>query len=250
MGKYVSGSFYSLTDKGMVREANEDSAITKINAYGDVVLAVADGMGGRNKGDYASNYLCSLIGKEFSKLDKKFKNSKAASKWLYKVINKANRDIYSKANKDPLFAKMGTTLSLIFISNNFLILAQVGDSRVYSIKDNKLVQLSIDQSYVQYLEHSKIINKEQAKSHPERHKITNAIGIRYNCNVDFLSFEYEGQKLMLCSDGVYNNVSETDILSILKSSDTPERKCRQIINFGNANGGSDNMACIIWEANN
>lgn len=251
MSQYVSGTFYSLTDKGLVREANEDSVATCINAFGDILLVVCDGMGGRNRGDYVSKRLCTKLSKAFNEISKKFKNEKQIEKWLYSTINSINRDIYKKSQDDAAFKGMGSTLSAVIISGDILMTAQVGDSRIYCINnENKLEQLTVDQSYVQYLEHAHKIDEQTAKSHPERHKITNAIGIRYDCNIDFKSFAYVGQTLMLCSDGVSNNVANNEISSILKSNDTPERKCKQLINFGNANGGSDNMAVIIWEANN
>lgn len=251
MNCYVSGNFYSLTDKGLVRQTNEDATVSAINAFGDILLAVADGMGGRNKGDYASQTICKFLSDKFKLLEKKFTSEKQVEKWLYKNINAVNRTLYEKSKSNPEFSGMGSTLSLVLLTKNILMTAQVGDSRIYSIDgNNKLVQLSVDQSYVQYLEHANKINESEAKSHPERHKITNAIGIRYDCNVDFKFYKYTGQRILLCSDGVYNNVSNNEISSILKSNDTPERKCKQLINFGNANGGSDNMAVIIWEASN
>jgi len=250
MNKYISGTFYSMTDIGLKRTTNEDFSLTAINPFGEILLMVADGMGGRNKGDYASKFLCEEIETAFKQLSKKLKSSVQIEKWLYKTINAANKKIYCKSQTNEEFKGMGTTLSLAYLSNGQLVTAQVGDSRIYQINaEKKLEQITVDQTYVQYLQHSHDITDEMAKSHPERHKITNAIGIRKECNVDFKTIEYFGQTLLLCSDGVYNNVSNTEISSILKSSDIPERKCIQLISFGNINGGSDNMAVIVWEDN-
>ena len=130
------------------------------------------------------------------------------------------------------------------------MVAQVGDSRLYLInQDNKLEQVTTDQSYVQYLVATKKITMSEASTHPDRHKLTNAIGIKYTALVDFKNYEYHGERILLCSDGLYNNVPFYDLQSILKSKESPERKCYQLIAFGNSNGGSDNMAVVIWEAN-
>ena len=249
MKRYNSGTFYAISDIGLVRSDNEDSYLAKVNAFGDVLLCVSDGMGGRNKGDFASRFLVNGLQSSFDQLDKKFKNEKAIQKWIYKVVKTINSEIFAKARMNKEYSKMGTTMSLCIISGDLLVTAQVGDSRIYSLENQQLAQLSTDQSYAEYLIHSKKIDEEGAKSHPERHKITNAIGIRKECSVDFKNFMYFGQKIMLCTDGVYNNVSENDLEMILNSSDTPERKCKQLISFANANGGSDNMAIIIWEGN-
>ena len=84
-------------------------------------------------------------------------------------------------------------------------------------------------------------------THPERHKLTNAIGIRGEALVDLKTYQYKGETLLLCSDGLYNNVPFYDLQSILRGNETPERKCYQLIAFGNSNGGSDNMAAVVWE---
>ena len=247
MSNYLTGNFSCLVDQGKVRKTNEDFSMGAINAYGNVILCVADGMGGAKKGDYASSTLVKYIVKNFQGLDKEFKNSKAMKKWLYKIILEANKKIYTKANKSLDFKGMGSTLSVCLIVKDILITAQVGDSRIYILKDNKLSQLSVDQSYVNYLVHNHYINADDASSHKERHKLTNAIGTKSKVNADINEYHYEKERLLLCSDGLYNNVSFEDLESILRGNDSLDKKVMQLIAFGNANGGSDNMAVLIWE---
>ena len=246
----IAGSFFTKTDIGKIRSDNEDFADARINAYGQIILVVADGMGGRNKGDYASNHIGKGVIKDFLDFDKPLFSSKQLEKWLYKSINKYNREIYKKSHSDKKFQGMGTTLTIAIICGNFIVTAQVGDSRLYWINLNRqLEQLTVDQTYVHYLKNNKKLTESEISTHPERHKLTNAIGIRYNALVDFKTLPYKGEKLLLCSDGLYNNVPFYDLQSILKSNDSPERKCYQLIAFGNSNGGSDNMALVIWESN-
>ena len=250
MSQYLSGSFYCLTDKGRMREINEDAARGAINAYGNVFLVVADGMGGHLKGEYASNELVDYLIKSFRDVDEEFKNIKVASKWLDKAISEANKKIYQASQKNAQYQGMGTTLSACLIIKDQMIIAQIGDSRIYHLADNKLEQITVDQTYVNYLINTKKLSPEEANAHPERHKLTNALGTKPTVNVDLSTYPYNKERLLLCSDGLYNNVPVKDIFSILKGNDSLERKCLQLIAFGNANGGSDNMAVIIWEANN
>ena len=245
---YLSGDFFHLVDKGLVRATNEDSAISSVNCYGNVLLAVADGMGGANKGEYASDTLLKVILEEFQGMEKEIQNPKQLSSWIYKVINKANEKIYKKAQKYKEYKGMGTTLSLCFLVKDTLVTAQVGDSRIYLLRDNKLEQISVDQTYATYLLHEKKISEEEVKTHKNRHMLTNAIGTKKEANVDIQIYEYNKEKILLCSDGLYNNVAPIIIESILRGNDPVDRKCLQLISFGNANGGTDNMAVVIWES--
>ncbi len=245
---YLTGNFSYLVDKGRVRPTNEDSAMAVLNSFGNVLLVVADGMGGANKGEYASSELVNHIVNEFTNMDKELVTPKNISSWLNKVINTANDKIYKLANEKSEYQGMGTTLSLCMLVKDILVTAQVGDSRIYLIEDNKLKQISVDQTYATYLLHEKKISPEEVATHKLRHMLTNAVGTKKPLNVDIHTYEYHKEKILLCSDGLYNNVSPTVIESILRGNDTPDRKCFQLIAFGNANGGSDNMAVVIWES--
>lgn len=143
---------------------------------------------------------------------------------------------------------MGTTLSLCLIVKDTLVTAQVGDSRIYLIENNKLKQISVDQTYATYLLHNKKISEKEVNTNKDRHRLTNAVGLKKKVNIDINVFEYHKEKILLCSDGLYNNVSPSVIESTLKGNDSLDRKCFQLIAFGNANGGSDNMAVVIWES--
>ena len=244
---YLTGNFCSLVDKGKIRETNEDSALATVNAFGNVLLIVADGMGGAAKGEYASNKVTKTFNSEFHNLEKELVNEKQITKWINKNVIKINKMIFAKANKDKEYRGMGTTLSLCMIVKNILVTAQIGDSRIYQIKDYKLTQISDDQTYATYLLHENKISPKEAKIHKDRHKLTNALGTKSVVNVDIKAFPYEGERILLCSDGLYNNVSSLILESILNGNDSLDKKCQQLIAFGNANGGSDNMAVVIWE---
>lgn len=250
MSQYLSGNYYCLTDKGKVRKINEDYASALINPFGNVLMVVADGMGGASKGEVASSNLVNHITHSFISLEKEFKNEKAMYKWVYKVVKEANAKIYLKANSDEKFKGMGTTLSLVLLVKDKLLTAQVGDSRVYLLVDNKLTQITEDQTYVNFLIKSKGMPKEIANTHPKRHELTNALGTKRRLNVDINVRDYHGERILICSDGLYNNVPENDMASIIRGNDSLDKKANQLIAFGNFNGGSDNMALILWESEN
>ena len=246
--KLVNGRFAYLTDIGKVRLTNEDQARASINSQGVVLLVVCDGMGGQNKGDYASNIALNTIMDAFNSKARFFFRWEVGL-WLNNIIRKANSAINDEANKNPKYQGMGTTLSVAIIFKDILFTAQIGDSRIYALRDNQLVQLTDDQTYVGYLYRTGQITKEEMKTHPRRHMLMNALGVYPSINIDLKFQPYNGETLLVCSDGLYNNVSESTLCSILRGDDSPEQKINELIAMGNSNGGSDNMGIVIWESN-
>ena len=143
---------------------------------------------------------------------------------------------------------MGTTLSLVLIYKNTFFTVQVGDSRVYELRNHQLEQLTDDQTYVNYLYKTGKIKKEEMATHPKRHVLINALGMFPSVEFDFASHPYMNSTLLVCSDGLYNNVSNQEILSVLRGKDATNQKANELIAIANANGGSDNIAVAIWEA--
>lgn len=246
--KYISGNFSYKTNPGKVRLSNEDQAIALMNAYGNVLLVVCDGMGGENKGDLASNLAINYIKDKFND-NKKFQTAFGAYVWLNKVIRKANSLIYSEAVKNKLYNGMGTTLTVALIVSSSIIISQVGDSRAYRLFDNKLEQMTEDQTYVEYLYKTGKIKLDEINTHPQRHVLMNALGIFPSIEIDSKIKPYQNERILLCSDGLYNNVPLNTIETILKNNDSCEQKANELIKIANDNGGSDNIAVVIWEAN-
>ena len=121
------------------------------------------------------------------------------------------------------------------------------DSRCYSLSKKEFKQLSEDETYAYYLYNSGQISKEEIKTHPKRHVLINAIGIYPSLSVDIKIFKYNKESILLCSDGLYNNVNEPDIENILRTDDSTEVKVNSLINVANFNGGSDNISVALWE---
>ena len=246
--RYLSGRFSYKTDIGRIRLSNEDQAAALINASGNVLLVVCDGMGGQNKGDLASSLAINTITTAF-KSRKGFLNRYFAKLWVGQVIREANKSIYEQSQSNKSYHGMGTTITLLLIIKDTAILGHVGDSRCYFLRNRReFVQMSEDQTYVGYLLRTGQISQEEALTHPKRHVLMNALGVYPSASVDVKSFPYMGETVLLCSDGLYNNVPVNDIASVLKGEDTVEQKVDELIAIGNKNGGSDNIAVVIWEA--
>ena len=248
MKKYLTGRFFYRTDVGKVRLNNEDQAIALTNASGNVLLVVCDGMGGQNKGDLASSLAVNTVVSSF-KNRKGFLNSYFARLWVGRVIREANKSIYEQSQSNPAYQGMGTTITLLLIIKDVAILGHVGDSRCYFLKSHHdLVQMSEDQTYVGYLLRTGQITPEEALTHPKRHVLMNALGVYPSASIDIKVFPYLNEEVLLCSDGLYNNVPVEDIAAIVKGSDSVDQKVNELIAIGNKNGGSDNIAVVLWEA--
>lgn len=246
--RYLSGRFSYKTDIGRIRLSNEDQAAAMINASGNVLLVVCDGMGGQNKGDLASSLAINTITTSF-KSRKGFLNRYFAKLWVGQIIREANKSIYEQSQSNKSYQGMGTTITLLLIIKDTAILGHVGDSRCYFLRNRReFTQMSEDQTYVGYLLRTGQINQEEALTHPKRHVLMNALGVYPSASVDIKTFPYMGESVLLCSDGLYNNVPVNDIASVLKGEDTVEQKVDELIAIGNKNGGSDNIAVVIWEA--
>lgn len=239
------GHFASRTDRGRVRISNEDQAFVLTNYNGDVLMVVCDGMGGQNKGDYASKMAVDYLVESFQK--KRKTPALLSRSWLLHTIKEANSIIYREATKNPTYRDMGTTCVAALIQGNKIILANIGDSRAYSYDEHGLSRLTEDQTYVDYLYRSGQIQDHERDTSPERHVLMNALGIFPSASCDLFVKPYYGETVLLCSDGLYNNVSEAEIRAVLATDERPDQKVSSLIAEANANGGSDNIAIAIWE---
>ena len=245
--KYLYGRYASKTDIGKVRMNNEDRVCALTNSRGNILLIVCDGMGGANKGDLASSIAIEVVSQEFQERDK-FSSKFFAKRWVANVIRKANAEIFRQASHNQKYQGMGTTMTLVLIISDYMVVAQAGDSRAYSYRNRSLTQITEDQTYVQYLYRIGEITKEEIETHPKRHVLMNALGIYPSLDLEINVHPYLGDSILVCSDGLYNNVPFKDLLSIMKGTDTPDQKVNELVSLANANGGSDNIAVVIWEA--
>ncbi len=227
--------FGHLTHVGLRRELNEDSY------YGDSALGlwlVADGMGGHEYGEVASALARETIVRETRD-----------GTPLAQAIRVADEEIIriSRQRRDAL--PMGTTVVAARVNGNGFEVAWVGDSRVYLWRDEKLVQLSRDHSYVQELIASGAITQEQARSHPHRNVVTQALGVTdpRNLNVATVSGEMlPGMQLLLCSDGLTEEVDDDEIAQVLSLRDRSAQECIDtLVAAALDGGGSDNITAVL-----
>ena len=245
MGILYKGLFSCATDIGKIRISNEDRANVLTNFVGDVFLLICDGMGGQNKGDYASKMACDYLSDAFKR---KRKMPVLLSRlWLRRVIREANSLIFAESSSKPAYAGMGTTCVAVYIQGEKMIVANIGDSRAYKYGYGRLERLTVDQTYVDYLYRTGRIKEEEKETSPERHVLMNALGIYPSCSIDLKVLPYHGEAILCCSDGLYNNVSEAEIRAVLSTDERPDKKVASLIAEANGNGGSDNIGISYWE---
>ncbi len=237
------------TDVGSVRKNNEDHLVfirpfdvNIRNTYGCLAM-VADGMGGHSNGEIASKMAADIISRSYFDASNKILES------LKAAFEKANKAIFQKASRRPALKGMGTTCTAVVLLNKQIYLGHVGDSRAYLLKKGQMIQLSSDHTYVQHLLDTGQITKEEMLSHPERNVITKAMGTSAKIQADFaqlqLQFE-EGDKLLICSDGLYEYVKKAELAQVV-SSQSLNAASKTLIQLAKQRGGHDNISVLIVE---
>lgn len=232
---------------GRIRESNQDF-VQIFKNKSDVTLAiVCDGMGGHQGGDVASTMAVSHLGHNFKTTD--FKEPSLARKWIDVQLKSENETILKTADRFPDLNGMGTTIVLAFAFKNSALIAHLGDSRAYNYGDGKFTQLTEDHSLVNELVKMGQITKEQAKHHPQKNIITQALGVSSTIDPEFCDINFhDNDILLLCTDGLTNSLSDPQIQQILATRDLSlQDRCNKLINEANRLGGGDNITvCLIW----
>ena len=233
---------YAMTDIGRTRMVNQDYVFSCLEPIGNLpnLFIVADGMGGHQAGDFASSYSV-----------KKFLESVSLSlqknphKIFQDAIRYANKELIEKSRSNPELKGMGTTMVVLTIVGDKAYVANVGDSRLYLMRD-ELTQITIDHSLVQEMIRLGELTKETARNHPDKNIITRAVGAGKEIKADFFEFTLtKNSILLMCSDGLSNMVDDEQIASLLKSAKTPEKIGKKLVETANRNGGKDNIAVIV-----
>ncbi len=234
-----------LTDIGKKRKINQDYVFASDEPVGsfDNLYIVADGMGGHNAGDYASKYAVESVVREIrgSVEQKPFRI-------MGKAIRNANELIRERAREDADLYGMGTTIVCCSVHGRTLQVANVGDSRLY-LFSHTLRQITRDHSLVEEMVRMGGMTKEAARLHPDKNIITRAVGARDSVEVDFFTEELDpGDLVLLCSDGLTNMVTDDEIAAILGEDLGIIEKARKLVEKANENGGRDNIAVVIIDA--
>ncbi len=225
------------TDVGMVRQQNEDSYLAEENLY-----VVADGMGGHNAGEVASALAVTT-------LKAGARTGIDSVERFRELVQQANTAIYTASLDDSTQSGMGTTLTALSIvagEEPRVLVANVGDARTYLWRNSALTRLSVDHSYVQELVNEGIITPEEARVHPRRNIVTRALGIDRSVVVDVFSHLVRtGDRLVLCSDGLVDEVSDADIAVVLGQHSDPQDTAEALVMVANTAGGRDNTTVIV-----
>ena len=215
-----------LTDTGKVREHNEDSVTIVKNINNEILMAVADGMGGHQAGEVASSIAISHIGKRFSEI------SSLGTK----------EDAINWVQEHPESMGMGTTLVTAIITNDYLLFGNIGDSSGFVLKNEKLHKITTDHTLVNLLVKSGELTEEEAKDHPRKNVLMKALGATNTVEMDVFDVETDVDGVLLCSDGLTNMLEFDQICKVLLEDLTIDEKLQKLIYKSNNRGGNDNIS--------
>ena len=232
------------SDTGRMRAENQDYVSVFINQSGAQLAIVADGVGGQNGGDVAATMAVSHIGNQWqqSTID----TVETAKQWLIEQINNENDTIVKTAQRYRTLNGMATTLVIAVILANQLIIANIGDSRAYVIRQRQMRQLTVDHNLANELLQEGAITEDEAVTHPGRHLITRQLGVTDDSKPDLFAINlYPDDYVLMTTDGMPKHVSDENILqTVLSANDIADAVTKLITNTNNA-GGSDNVTVLI-----
>lgn len=236
---------FSGTDVGRRRKVNQDYVFASELPVGKLpnLFIVADGMGGHNAGDYASCFVANTV-KEL------IENSEDEEPipLLKSAICQSNALLREEASQKEELWGMGTTIVAATIIEGVVYVANVGDSRLYLITPSNMKQITKDHSLVEEMVRIGQLTREQARVHPDKNVITRAVGAGATVQVDFFVFEiHQGDRLLMCSDGLTNMVEDSMIWEITDHDGTVDEHAKKLIKAANDYGGKDNIAVILVE---
>lgn len=235
-----------LTDTGRVRSHNEDAGGIYYNSQSQLLAVIADGMGGHQAGDVASEMAVSFIQKKWESAEKLTKPNQV-EEWLIHTINEINELIYNHAQNNKECEGMGTTLVVAIYGDDFISVGHIGDSRCYLVNHSELKQITEDHSLVNALVKSGQISKKDAKYHPRKNIVLRALGSDKNVEVDVNVISIEPDDLvLLCSDGLTDKLTDEEIFDILTKHDFSLKEAgEELILVANQRGGEDNISLIL-----
>ncbi|MEE8355805.1 MAG: PP2C family serine/threonine-protein phosphatase, partial [Anaerolineales bacterium] len=255
----------AITDSGSQGRLNEDSfqitsfAISKNDDTPVLLSVVADGIGGHKAGEVASKIAVDTITSSIAESDI------SDPLWVLKsALLEANHSITSEAAEDDDIKGMGSTVACALIIDSSLYIANLGDSRVYMIRDNIIRQLTVDHTWVQEALDVGVINSEEARGHPRRHLIRSYLGSSDPIKPDLRLYLADNEnieqakanqglpllpedQILLCTDGLTDLLADEEILDILQGNDTHDEKLQKMVDLANLRGGHDNITIVLLQ---
>ncbi|MDH3253448.1 MAG: Stp1/IreP family PP2C-type Ser/Thr phosphatase [Acidobacteriota bacterium] len=240
------------SDLGRSRSVNEDLYLVDSDSS---LYLVADGMGGHGNGEIASRITVQTIAKYLRKRSssssRRLRGGKRQahhSDRLREAIKAANEQVLAEVEKDEQLTGMGATLVALLVDGSTALVAHVGDSRAYRLREGQLEQLTDDHTWVHEQVSAGLLSDQDARSHPFRSVVTRAVGGGEDVLVDLESLDLRsGDTLLLCSDGLNAVLSDGDIQQKLQEGATLEARCRELVAAANAGGGPDNITVVLLE---
>lgn len=231
-----------LSDIGNVRKINEDYLGFHHGKHFDIYI-VADGMGGHNAGEVASK----LAVDETIDYIKSFENIENMEDTLIEAIKIANKKIFELAQCGEELGGMGTTITACLVKDNRMIVANVGDSSCYIMRENGIKKVTKDHSLVQQLIDEGSITEEEASTHPNKNIITRALGTNISVEIDTFCIDLSDVfKVILCTDGLSNGVNVNEMYDIIFNNNNNKDACRHLIELSKLKGGRDNISVIVF----
>ncbi len=230
-----------LTDPGKVRDHNEDSVTIVKNINEEILMSVADGMGGHRGGEIASSIAINIIARRFSETTSIGTKEEAIS-WIQNIVGEANKEIYKYTKEHPESEGMGTTVVLAILTKQFLLFGNIGDSSGYVIKNKKLHKITTDHTLVNLLVKSGELTLQEAKDHPRKNVLIRALGAIQDVEMDVFDITDDVEGILLCSDGLTNMLSDDQIAKVLNEEHAGEQKLEKLVIKSNNRGGTDNIS--------
>lgn len=231
------------TDIGHHRKINQDS-YSVIQHDGYTLVMVCDGMGGANAGEVASAKAVEYLVTAFENSPPLESTFEAMKTWLKIAIENVNYQLYTLATSADEYHGMGTTMVAVLHHKKATVLANIGDSRIYTLNDH-LKQITLDHTLVQEWITQGRLSEKDAKVHPQRSILTNVLAILPKAYIDLFELEESVKFILCCSDGLHGYVEDETIETILKSQKSLEKKAQDLIDSANAVGGYDNTTVVL-----
>ena len=237
-------SFSGITDVGLKRKNNQDYFRTTTISQAEIAV-LCDGMGGAAGGAVASKLAADSFLEYIEKNTDALLKSETMRDILLQAGNAAHMSVYNCANEFIELDGMGTTLVACIYKEGMLYIINAGDSRLYTIKNGSLQKQTKDHSLIQDLLDKGVITEEQAKNHPYKNYIMRALGTETVLMYDYFECDEDFDYVLLCSDGLYNFVSDEDMIEIICSEKRIEEKTKLLVDAANNGGGGDNITAIL-----
>lgn len=229
---------HAITHIGLVRPQNEDRYLVQPRPDGSLLVAVADGLGGHAAGELAARQVIATLEQAPS-------FGRDIERELRELACAADRTIYRKAEENPAWEGMGTTLTGVLIRDHTAYWVQVGDSRLYLVRSGATRQITTDQTMLQFLLEEKEITEEQARTHYSRHLLDQCVG-QGGCRPETGRFRIErGDLLMLSSDGLHGTLDRRQLADLLQPDCGLERQAETLLQAALKNGGPDNITAVF-----